>query len=43
MLAFERLGEKLSMRISFCDTPAHHREFMEKLRKMSDVIDVKVL
>lgn len=42
-LAFERQDGKVQMRISFCDTPTRHRELMERLRKMPDVIDVKVL
>ncbi|AET95431.1 MgtC family protein [Sphingopyxis sp. LC81] len=42
-LAYERQDGVTRMHISFCDTPTRHREFLEQLRKMSDVTDVRVL
>ncbi|MCF8710477.1 MgtC/SapB family protein [Rhizorhapis sp. SPR117] len=42
-LAFQRQDGAVQMHISFCDTPTRHREFMDRLRKMSDVTEVKVL
>ncbi|MDT7533037.1 MgtC/SapB family protein [Sphingobium sp. SA2] len=42
-LAYQRLQGKFLMHISFCDTPTRHREFMDRLRQMSDVTDIRVL
>lgn len=42
-LAYQRQDGKIRMHISFCDTPTRHREFMDRLRMMSDVTEVRVL
>ncbi|MDT7531470.1 MgtC/SapB family protein [Sphingopyxis sp. SE2] len=42
-LAFQRAEGTIRMHISFCDTPTRHREFMDRLRRMSDVTEIRAL
>lgn len=41
-LSFDRQDGKIVMRFGFCNPPARHQEFIEKLHHMPEVTDLKV-
>ena len=41
-LSFDRQAGGFLMRFAFCDSHSHHQQFAETLRKMPDVLDLKV-
>ncbi|MBI1909844.1 MAG: MgtC/SapB family protein [Deltaproteobacteria bacterium] len=40
-LTFEKGADAVTVRFAFCNPPLRHQEFVEKLRKMTDVLGVK--
>ncbi|MFN8544512.1 MAG: MgtC/SapB family protein [Candidatus Binatia bacterium] len=41
-LSFDRQDGRFLMRFAFCNSHSEHQQFAERLRKMSDVLDLKV-
>ncbi|MBI2337156.1 MAG: MgtC/SapB family protein [Deltaproteobacteria bacterium] len=41
-LTFEKGTSAVTMRFAFCNPPPRHHEFVESLRKMADVLEVKI-
>jgi uncharacterized membrane protein YhiD involved in acid resistance len=41
-LSFDRHDGRIVMRFAFCNPPSRHHEFVERLREMPDVLDLKV-
>lgn len=41
-LTFEKGSAGVTMRFAFCNPPPRHHEFVENLRKMPDVLEVKI-
>lgn len=41
-LAFEKSENGIKMKFAFCNTPLLHREFVNKLRTIDDVLEVKI-
>jgi putative Mg2+ transporter-C (MgtC) family protein len=41
-LSFGRQDGKILMRFAFCNSPSEHHQFAEALRKMPDVVDLRI-
>ncbi len=41
-LTFEKGASAVTMKFAFCNPPPKHHEFVENLRKMNDVLEVKI-
>lgn len=41
-LTFEKGASAVTMRFAFCNPPPRHHEFVEKLQRMADVLEVKI-